>query len=58
MAAGRALIGILMLPDKLVRARGLAGVEIEELVPGGGAERAGLPDDEVLDLIVAVDDER
>ena len=62
VAAGRALIGILMLPDELVRARGLAGVGIEELVPGGGAERAGLrgldPDDEeVLDLIVAVDDE-
>ena len=62
VAAGRALIGILMLPDELMRARGLAGVGIEELVPGGGAERAGLrgldPDDEeVLDLIVAVDDE-
>ena len=62
VAAGRALIGILMLPDELVRSRGLAGVGIEELVPGGGAERAGLrgldpEDEEALDLIVAVDDE-
>ena len=45
-----------------MRGLGLAGVGIEELVPGGGAERAGLrgldPDDEeALDLIVAVDDE-
>lgn len=61
VAAGRALIGVLMLPDELVRARGLEGVGIEELVPGGGAERAGLrgtdPDDpERFDLIQAVDD--
>jgi S1-C subfamily serine protease len=59
--AGRALIGVLMLPDELVRARGLEGVGIEELVPGGGAERAGLrgadaDDPERFDLIQAVDD--
>lgn len=39
---GRALIGILMQEDAWMEAEGLTGVGVRDLVPGGGAEAAGL----------------
>ena len=62
--AGRAVLGILMLEDRMTTSLGLVGVIVDAVLPGGGAEQAGLKSleqgeqgDPSFDRITALDGE-